>query len=230
MPDYSIQDKGKEEAAKKASALVKEGMLIGLGTGSTSVYFLKNLAERCRTGLKIHGVPTSDATESLARSLEIPLLDPKDVTHLDIAVDGADEVDRKLQMIKGGGGALLREKMIASIAEEMWVIVDRSKIVERLGKFPLPVEICPFLSLATIEKLKALNLNPFLRMSPNKTPFITDNGNYIVDLKVEQESDNLYELDSTLRKIPGIFETGLFLDYASVIIVGDADGTVTEMR
>ncbi len=212
-----IHDKAKEAAGKAAAELIQNGMTVGIGTGSTVAYFIEHLASRCKKGLKIKAIATSLKSETLAKKGGIPLLDEKKVKTLDIAVDGADEIDPKMQMIKGGGGALLREKIVAFMAKEMIVIVDEKKYVKTLGAFPLPVEVSPFGINATLQHLKPF----FPKIRPK---FISDNGNLIVDLHLKKKIRNAAKLDQQLKNIPGVLETGLFINIANMVIIGYEDG------
>lgn len=225
MPEKKFEDKAKKAAGDKAAELIENGMTVGLGTGSTVAYFIERLVVRCQNGLKIKVVPTSLKSADLAKKGGIPLLST--AIKLDIAVDGADEIDPEKRMIKGGGGALLREKIVAGMAEQMVVIVDEKKYVPLLGHFPLPVEIAPFCFTATLEHLTPYH--PVLRKS-NNNPFITDNGNYIADLHLSWPVLSLEDLDIALKKIPGILETGLFLNFAKTVIVGHPDGSTTTLK
>lgn len=229
MPKLEIGNKAKAAAAKKGASLIENGMVIGLGTGSTANLFVKELAHRCKNGLQIEAVATSYKSAELAREEGIPLIDVNSLTEIDIAVDGADEIDPAKQMIKGGGGALLREKIVASMAKEMIVLIDQKKWVDRLGAFPLPIEISPFAHPSTLEKLRQKGFRPMLRQMGDKAPYMTDNGNYIVDLYLEA-IENAEELDSLLHMIPGVVETGLFLHMAGRVITGHEDGTTKVMR
>lgn len=226
MPDSLIEEKAKEAAGKKAAELMQDGMLIGLGTGSTVAFFLKYLSQRCKEGLKIHAVATSIKSANLAEQGHIPLIDINKLTKIDVAVDGADEIDHNKQMIKGGGGALCREKIVASMADEMIVIVDEKKCVQQLGKFPLPLEILPFAYNATLEKIRQAGFNPSIRKKKDGAFFITDNENYIADLAFEQPLENLEDLNTLLHLIPGVIETGLFLHMAGRLIIGRPDGSI----
>lgn len=211
--------------AKKAAALaavdfVKDGMFVGLGTGSTSAYFVQLLIER---KFDIRVVATSQQTEAQARQGGLDLIDINSVNSLDLDVDGADEVDLHKQLIKGGGGALLREKIVANIAKQMIVIVDSSKLVGTLGQFPLPVEIVPFAYQVTISEIEKLGYKGHLRQKQGSL-FITDNGNYIVDLETRKIL-NPAKLELQLQGIPGVVTTGLFLQMADRVIVGYEDGS-----
>lgn len=216
----------KKAAGYAAADLIKSGMAVGLGTGSTVFYFIERLGERCRTGLKIQGIPTSENSRNLAIKEGIPMLDENKVTSLDVTVDGADQVDRKKRMIKGGGGALLREKIVASMSREVIIIIDYTKEVESLGNVQLPVEITPFAYRATMQKLESLGYQVTLRLMRNNQPFITDNENYIIDLELGQLDRDPEEMDQELHLIPGVVDTGFFLGIANRIIVGDANGQI----
>lgn len=219
----------KQAAARKALDLVEPGMKVGLGTGSTAAEFVKLLGERVAAGLDVAGVPTSAATARLAREAGVPLIDLDDAGTLDLTVDGADEIDGALRLIKGGGGALLREKLVARASRRMAVVADESKLVETLGAFPLPVEIVPFGVRATIDRIAQVlehadvdsrTLN--LRMHTGK-PFLTDGGHMIVDCALARigRPDTLAD---ALKLLPGIVDHGLFLDLASCAIVAGQDG------
>lgn len=227
MPDSAIRNKAKEAAGKHAADLVVDGMCIGLGTGSTTAFFIEALIARCRQGLKVRAAATSLKTRALAEAGGIPLINDEDLTWLDLCVDGADEIDPKKQMIKGGGGALLREKIVASMAQEMIVIVDEDKLVKQLGHFPLPVEIAPFAYQATLAHLLGAGLTPMIRKTADHTPYKTDNGNLIADLHFENGIDDPVLLDRKLKSIAGVIETGLFIHMAGRVIIGHPNGTVT---
>lgn len=223
----SMQNLGKETAAKAALKYIEPGMLVGLGSGSTSALFIEYLGAKCRQGLKIKAVATSEHSYKLAKSVKIPLLDIQKVTHLDIDVDGADEVDKEKRLIKGGGGALLREKIIACMSDTMIVIVDASKKVPYLGKFPLPVEILPFAYKATLEHIHALGLKGKIRLSSKKEYYLTDNHNYIYDIQLPYPCKKPEIIEAQLKDIPGVVETGFFIGIASKVIVGHPTGKVT---
>jgi ribose 5-phosphate isomerase A len=218
--------KGKEAAALAAAELIQEGMIVGLGTGSTVAFFLKRLGERCRQGLTIKAAASSIRTEKIAQELGIPVIELKGL--LDIVVDGADEVDHRKRLIKGGGGALLREKMLAFHSRQMVVIVDEEKLVTRLGKALLPIEIVSFGHEATRKSILEQRISVMLRLNRENVPYVTDNGNYILDADISNYNDQLEELDIQLRQIPGVVETGLFLGLANKIIVGHEDGSTQE--
>ncbi len=202
-------------------------MIVGMGTGSTAYYFVEKLGQLVQEGLQIKGVPTSTRTESQAHSLGIPIIPLSDVHQIDIVVDGADEVDPQFQLIKGGGGALYREKMVASLSREMIVVADSSKQVDTLGEFPLPVEVVPFGSEITMRRLRAMGLNPEFRTTEedNQELYKTDNGNYILDCKV-QKINRPAELHQRLKGLVGVVETGLFVDMATRVIYAHPNGHV----
>jgi ribose 5-phosphate isomerase A len=209
----------KDAAAARAVELVLDGMLVGLGTGSTAAWAVRRLGAKVRAGLRIRGVPTSEATRKLAETEGIPLLSLDDVDHLDLAIDGADEADHALDLIKGGGGALLREKVIASLARRFVVIADASKLVDRLGAFPLPVEIIPFAKHPVARRIQDLGGKPELRMSPKGGPFVTDNGNWVLDCRFGAIGD-AKGLAGKLDGIPGVAEHGLFIGMTERVILG----------
>jgi ribose 5-phosphate isomerase A len=221
-------DVSKQAAGNLAAQWIEDGMRVGLGTGSTATFFIKALAKRCQQGLNIQAVASSKESHELAVKLKIPLLDINLVTSLDMTVDGADEIDLKKQMIKGGGGALLREKIIASMSQEMVVVVSNAKVVQKLGSFPLPVEIAPFGWPGTLKRLLDCGFQGSLRGTQN-TPFITDNGNYIVDIQSALYGREPDVVLSQLKSIPGVLEVGLFLDLAGRVIIGYGDGKVEVM-
>lgn len=220
----------KEHASHAAMEFVEDGMTIGLGTGSTAKYFVQFLAEEVADGLVVRGVPTSEQTRRLAESLGVPLVEVDQVERIHLTVDGADEVDENAQLIKGGGAALLREKIIANASDLMIVIADPSKQVEALGRFPLPVEVTPFAYTITAKKVydalcKAGVLKPLIsvRTGPGNKPLTTDGGNYILDCQCGVIPDA--PLAATLlNKVPGVVEHGLFIDLARTVIIGNEDG------
>ncbi|QUL58195.1 ribose-5-phosphate isomerase RpiA [Paenibacillus tritici] len=214
----------KQLAAEKAVEYVQDGMKVGLGTGSTAYWAIRKLGERVSEGLKITAVATSQASEDQARELGIPLVSFSEVDSLDLTIDGADELDGALQLIKGGGGALLREKIVAMGSARMIVVADESKAVTTLGKFPLPVEIVPFAWEWTVADLAKLGCKPELRRSGDEL-YKTDNGNYIADCRFEAIA-SAADLALSLQRIPGVVEHGLFIGIASMAIVGKSDGTI----
>lgn len=218
------QDEAKALVGKRAAELVDDGMAVGLGTGSTSVMFIKALGERVKAGLKIRCVASSDASTQLGLSLGMDVVTLAELPELDIYIDGADEVGPGMVLIKGGGGALLREKIVASAAKKFVVVVDESKIVETLGKFPLPVEVIK-MALPLVEpKLVALGLNPHLRPAKNGDgPYLTDEGNYILDCACGA-IENPEETAAEIRSIVGVVEHGLFLGMASMVLAAGENG------
>jgi ribose 5-phosphate isomerase A len=216
----------KEAAGKKAAELVEDGMIVGLGTGSTTRFFISELGKRCRSGLRIKAVATSLASQQQAEKEGIPLIAINTIDTIDLDVDGADEIDPLKRMIKGGGGALFREKIIAGMSKEMIVIVDESKTVEYLGKFPLPIEISSFGHLATLRHLKEKSFIGTLRKTPQLTPFITDNNNLIVDIQLPYPCLNPEEVDKQIKAIPGVIETGFFFELAGRVLIGQNNGKV----
>ena len=218
----------KQLAAAAAVEFVESKMIVGLGSGSTSELAIRLLAEKVKTGLKIIGVPTSRATEKLARRLKIPLVaDFGAFKKIDLTMDGADEVDPDLNLIKGGGGALTREKIVASRSERVIIIVDEKKLVKQLGKFPLPVEVLPFGWRSTLAILRRLGGRAKLRQKNVTTPFRTDNGNFVVDCafgKIEEPAN----LARQIKNIVGVVEVGLFVGIADLVLVAKSDGRIEE--
>ena len=217
----------KRKAAERAVELIEEGMILGLGTGSTARHVLHVIAERRKRGelQKIRGVPTSRATENLANELGIPLTTLNDDAHLDLAIDGADEVDPDLNLIKGLGGALLWEKMVAQASERFVIVADESKIVERLcDHAPVPVEVVKFAWATHIGFLNDLGGQPSLRVGADNAPFITDEGHYIIDCAFENGLSDPWQLEMELQQRPGVVETGLFLDMAESVVIAAAGG------
>lgn len=219
-------DIAKKVAGEAAAELVQEGMTLGLGTGSTANYFIRKLAERCQSGLNIKAVASSVQSAELAKTLGIPVVDIDPYIDLDLVVDGADEIDYQKNMIKGGGGALLREKIVATMCKEMIVIVDAKKRVSKLGSFPLPVEIVPFAWRATLHHLASREFFGNLRLTPEKLPYVTDNGNYIYDIVPESLVGDLGNLNLQIQTTPGVVETGFFFNLAGRVIIGHEDGRI----
>ena len=218
----------KEIAGRAAAKLVNDGEIVGLGTGSTAYFTVLALGERVKAGLKIIGIPTSVKTGDLARSVGIPLTTLDEHPQIDITIDGADEIDPQLRLIKGGGGALLREKVVASASRKMVVVADSAKVVPVLGKFPLPVEVIAFARTVVEKKITALGGSPKLRVKPDGSPYVTDNGNQILDCNFGRIADPP-ALALALSNTPGILEHGLFIGLASMALVGRGDA-VEEMR
>lgn len=228
MMSDPILEQAKRNAAEKAVESITDGMLIGLGSGSTASYAIEAIGRKVNAGLKISAVASSVKSEFLAGRFGIRLIEPGKNDVIDLAIDGADEVDTSGNMIKGGGGSLLREKILAYGSKRFHVMVDESKLVERLGKFSLPVEVVPFASELTMRFIKALGCEPVLRKF-NGNVFTTDNGNLIVDCAFGEIKDAAW-LDMRLKMIPGVVETGLFSSKSVTrIFVGLLDGTVKEI-
>lgn len=209
----------KKRAGEKAAEFVKEGMLLGLGSGSTVYYTLKKLGERVAEGLNIKGIPSSRRTEKWANEFGIPLTTFAEVQQLDLAIDGANEVDQHFNLIKGGGGSLVREKIVNTSSKEVIIVTDPSKMVSELGKFPLPVEVVPFGWEVTAERIEELGGSPKLRMKENEA-FISDNGNYILDCKFDSIL-HPEELHHNLKALLGVVETGLFFNMVDTVIVAE---------
>ncbi len=233
MPaELSPIDKAKFLAARRAVDFVENGMRLGLGTGSTAAWMVRCLAERIREeGLRVKGVPTSARTAELARQLGVPVMSLDEAKWLDLTIDGADEFDRDLTLIKGGGAALLQEKIVATASDQMVVIADAAKEVAHLGAFPLPVEVIPFgwqTTRALVEEalvgLDVLSREVTLRMNGDR-PLVTDEANYILDLHLRRIG-NPRQLALLLNQIPGVVENGLFIDICDVVVIGHADGRV----
>ena len=221
-------DTEKEAAGRAAAKLVQDGNVVGLGTGSTAYFAVIALGERVKAGLKIIGIPTSIATADLARAVGIPLTTLDEHPEIDITIDGADKVDPKLNLIKGGGGALLREKVVATASKKMVVVADSSKVVAALGKFPLPVEVIAFARTVIEKKITALGGSAKLRLRPDGSPYLTDNGNEILDCSFGKIADPA-ALARALSEMPGVVEHGLFIGVAKLALVGRGD-SVQELR
>jgi len=226
MSSLATEDQ-KRNAAAVAVEYVQNKMLVGLGSGSTTEYALYFLSERVKQGLRVTGVPSSIATAKLARRLKIPLVtDETAFKKIEVTIDGADEVDAQLNLIKGGGGALTREKIVASRSDRVIIIVDEKKLVPQLGKFPLPVEVLPFGWQSTATMIKALGTRVALREKEGN-PFRTDNGNFILDCNFRSIADSA-TLAEQIKAITGVVEVGLFIGMADLVIVGKKDGSVVE--
>lgn len=231
--ELSPIDKAKFVAAKQATEYVESGMKVGLGTGSTAAWLVQCLGEMVREeGLKIKGVPTSNRTAQLAREVGIDVITLEEAKWLDVTIDGTDEYDAALTLIKGGGGAHLREKIVATASDRMIVIADATKKVDTLGAFPLPVEVVPFglpVTRGLIEEMltgmDVMGRDIVQRMQGGK-PFVTDEGNFILDLHLRRIG-NPRQLSLVLNQIPAVVENGLFIDICDVVIVGHGDGKVT---
>ena len=214
----------KQRSAEAACEYVKDGMIVGLGTGSTAEFAVKKIGELVRNGLSIRGIPTSDATKILAESEGIPLIDFSETMFIDLTIDGADEIDANLNMIKGGGAALLREKIVASASREEIIIVSVSKLVQQLGAFPLPVEVIPFGWQVVFNQLESLQGNPELRLKQGQ-PSVTDQGNFIVDCHF-RKIENPEQLEQHLNMIPGVVENGLFINLCTRMIMADGENII----
>jgi len=217
----------KKAAALKAIEFVRNGMVVGLGTGSTAKHLLVALGEQVRAGMKLRGVPTSQETAILAKQAGIPLVDTENRWEIDVAIDGADQVDSNFNLIKGGGGALLKEKIVAASAKQFIVMVDYTKQVPVLGgSFPLPIEVIPFGWGSTAREIEALTRSRVVLRERNGAPFKTEAGNLIVDVHIHHISQP-GELETALNLIPGVVETGLFVGRTNVLIVGTPQGVHT---
>jgi ribose 5-phosphate isomerase A len=214
----------KKLAAEKAVEWVKEGMTIGLGTGSTAYWAIQKIGERVKEGLKIKAVASSEHSADLATELNIPIVAFEEINRIDLTIDGADEVDPNTNLIKGGGGALLREKIISSNSDTFIVVVHASKMVSELGKFPLPVEVVPFAREFTKNKIESLGYSTSWRVNQGRM-YITDNGNFILDCEFRSIKDPA-ALNKQLHLIPGVVETGLFVDMKPKVIIGHGDGRI----
>ncbi|HEU5093342.1 MAG TPA: ribose-5-phosphate isomerase RpiA [Nitrospira sp.] len=220
-------DNLKKAAAHKAIEFIRDGMVVGLGTGSTAKHLLVALGEQVRAGRKLRGVPTSQETAALARESGIPLIDTENRWEIDAALDGADQVDPDFNLIKGGGGALLKEKIVVASAKQFIVMIDHTKQVPVLGgSFPLPIEVIPFGWGSTARKIEALTKSRVVLRERNGVPFKTEAGHLIVDVHIDR-IDRPGELETALNLIPGVVETGLFVGRTNVLIVGTPQGVHT---
>lgn len=213
---------GKKIAAGKAIEYIKNGMTVGLGTGSTAYWAIQGIGEMVKNGLSIRAIATSIQSENLARELAIPIVPFSEIGQLDVTIDGADEVDQQLNLIKGGGGALLREKIVASITKFYVIIVDESKLVEHLGQFPLPVEVTPFGWEVIQRQLQQLGCTPKMRMKDDQ-PYLTDNQHYILDCSFGLIADPA-RLHEQVSAITGVMEDGFFINMADIVIAGSPGG------
>ena len=221
-------DQEKEAAARASLEFVKDHQVVGLGTGSTAAYFIKLLGEKVKDGLSIKGIPTSVRSRDLALSLGIPLTTLDECQEIAVTVDGADEVDPQLRLIKGGGGALLREKIVASATKQMIVVADATKQVQRLGKFPLPVEVIKFAQALVAKRIAALGADVCLRAGADGKPYVTDENNHILDCHFGEIADP-GRLARELSEMPGVVEHGLFIGMASVVLFAKGN-QITELR
>lgn len=219
----------KKVAALEAVKYIKDGMAVGLGTGSTAFFMIEVIGEMVRNGLKIRAVATSNETEKLAKKLGISVITLAEAKRLDVTIDGADEVDGQFQLIKGGGGALLREKIVAHNSDFNIIIADSSKQVSRLGKFKLPIETIPFATQLIIKELEEMNLHTVQRML-GADDYKTDENNDIVDIDIWKTDIKLTDLEHQLKSIPGIVETGLFLTSTDLVIIGKGAQAIIEKK
>jgi ribose 5-phosphate isomerase A len=221
-------DQEKEAAARASLQFVKNGQVVGLGTGSTAAYFIELLGEQVRNGLKIRGIPSSDRSREQAAGLGIPLTTLDECPEIDVTVDGADEVDPQLRLIKGGGGALLREKIVASATKYYVIVADATKRVPVLGKFPLPVEVIKFAQSVVRKKIEVLGAAVDLRRAADGNPYLTDENNHILDCRFGQIPD-AEGLARQLNDMPGVVEHGLFIGMANVVLVANGS-EIVELR
>ncbi len=219
----TLTDSEKAAAARKSLEYVKDGMVVGLGSGTTATFAIEFLGEQVRAGLKIRGIPTSRASGELARSLGIPLTSFDEVAYTDVTIDGADEIGPGLSLIKGGGGALLHEKIVASASRQLVIVADEHKLVARLGHFPLPVEVSPFAASPLKRQLEEIGGSPVLRSQPDGSPYVTDEGNYIFDCHYGEIGDPA-AVALSIKSMTGVVEHGLFLGLASVAVVAGPHG------
>ena len=223
------QQQLKQKAGEYAAQYVQNGMTIGLGTGSTVFFLIQKLAEKVKEGLQFTAVPTSQQTAALAKELGITLSTLDEVEELALTIDGADEVDTKLQLIKGGGGALLQEKIVAAAGKQLIIITDESKMVKQLGAFPLPVEVITFGYKQVQRKIMEAGCEKVVLRLKDGKPLITDHQHYILDCHYEKIEDAA-ALNTWLHAIPGVVETGLFINMATKIITGYSDGRIEETK
>jgi ribose 5-phosphate isomerase A len=221
-------DQEKEAAARASLRFVKDGQIVGLGTGSTAAYFIQLLGEQVKNGLRIRGIPSSDRSREQAAGLGIPLTTLDECQDIDVTVDGADEIDPQLRLIKGGGGALLREKIVASATRQFVIVADATKRVPVLGKFPLPVEVIKFAQALVRKKIEALGAKVELRLGTDGKPYLTDENNHILDCRFGQIPD-ADKLAQQLSDMPGVVEHGLFIGMASVVLAANGS-EVVELR
>ncbi|MEH6619139.1 ribose-5-phosphate isomerase RpiA [Maribacter arcticus] len=219
----------KKVAALEAVKYIKDGMVVGLGTGSTAFFMIEAIGEMVRNGLKIRAVATSNETEKLAKKLGVNVITLAEAKRIDVTIDGADEVDGQFQLIKGGGGALLREKIVAHNSDFNIIIADSSKQVSRLGQFKLPIETIPFATQLIIKELEEMNLHPVQRKQ-GTDDYKTDENNDILDIDIWKTDIKLTDLEHQLKSIPGIVETGLFLTSTDLVIIGKGAQAIIEKK
>ena len=216
----------KEVAGRRAAEYIEKGMVVGLGTGSTAEFAIRAIGERVAAGLEVKAIPTSEASAQLAGELGITLTTLEDDPAVDLTIDGADEVDPDLDLIKGLGGALLREKIVAFATARQVIIIDPSKLVKKLGtQARLPIEVVPFSWSLVCNRLSERGIEPTLRMQQAEQPFVTDNGNYIIDGRFPEGIDDAQATDIWLNTLPGVVENGLFVAMTHLVVIGEADGT-----
>jgi ribose 5-phosphate isomerase A len=221
-------DAEKQEAARASLKYVRDGQIVGLGSGSTATFAIRMLGERVREGMKIRGIPSSIASHDLAIELGIPLITFEDAQQIDVTIDGADEFDPALNLIKGGGGAMLREKIVASASRQLVIVTDSSKQVPVLGKFPVPVEVITFAEPLVAKRISDLGAKVVQRQNKSDQPYVTDEGHHILDCHFDKISDPS-TLARTLSEMPGIVEHGLFVQMAKIVVMAKA-GAVEEFR
>ena len=226
----SWKEDAKKRVAMEAVKLVKDDMIIGLGSGSTAAYMIKEIGRLIsEKGLRVLAVPSSSQAMLLAANSGVPVTTLDEHPVLDLVIDGADEIDKNFNMIKGGGGALLREKVVASSAKQVVIVADETKLVDKLGKFKVPIEVLPFGLAKVCAAIKELGGTPMVREGQRKMgPVVTDNGNYIVDADFGL-IDDVEKLDKQLKLIPGVLETGLFIGLAQIAYLGTKDG-ITKLK
>ena len=218
----------KQLSAEAACDYVKDGMIVGLGTGTTAEFAVRKIGKLVRDGLSIRGIPTSKRTKELAEAEGIPLIDFSESMFIDLTIDGADEIDGNLNMIKGGGAALLQEKIVASVSKAEIIVVNMTKLVDQLGAFPLPVEVIPFGWQVVFNQLESLHGNPDLRLNKGQ-PQVTDQGNYIIDCHF-RKIENPKLLEHQLNMIPGVVENGLFINLCTKMILADGEQLIVKDR
>ena len=216
----------KQLSAEAACDYIKDGMIVGLGTGTSAEFAVRKLGSLVREGLSIRGIPTSNRTKKLAEAEGIPLIDFSESMFIDLTIDGADEIDGNLNMIKGGGAALLQEKIVASVSRKEIIVGSKTKMVDHLGSFPLPVEVIPFGWQVVFNQLESLNGNPDLRLN-NGQPLLTDQGNYIVDCHF-RKIGNPKLLENNINMIPGVVENGLFINLCTKMILADGEKLIVK--
>ena len=218
----------KQLAAEAACDYIRDGMIVGLGTGTSAEFAVRKLGSLVREGLSIRGIPTSNRTRKLAEDEAIPLIDFSESMFIDLTIDGADEIDGNLNMIKGGGAALLQEKIVASVSRKEIIVGSKTKMVDNLGSFPLPVEVIPFGWQVVFNQLESLDGNPDLRLH-NGQPLLTDQGNYIIDCHFRRIK-NPKLLENQINMIPGVVENGLFINLCTKMILADGEKLIVKDR